>query len=180
MEVDSKKRVLDKSEVINLIKKTDNKQMKAIISTMILTGGRISEVLSIKAKDLWADNDYLYFKMLIFKKRGNVRPEIVRPVKRSIFFTKYIFDWINNENNFYPDDFIFEYRRQTVWKKIKEIEPDIHPHLLRHSLATWMGDKVNHNTMRDWFGWSNLNMAQRYIHNKDSINAFSNAMDGLE
>jgi len=176
-----KKEILTKGQVIKLIDDFDNKQMKAIVSMLFITGGRISEVLNIKARDLWRDENFLYFKMVVLKKRKlNVKSEIIRKVPNNLYFTKFIIDWINKENNFEPDDFIFEYRRQTVWRKIKEKMPEANPHLFRHTLATIMGRNVDMRTMQEWFGWSNLNMAQNYVHNKDSINTFAESMSDFE
>jgi integrase len=174
-----KQRALEKSEVLKIIDKAKNNQLKAIISMMILTGARISEILELRARDVWTDENYLYIRMIVLKKRESTNTEIIRKVPKGMYFVIHIKKWINEDNEFQPDDFLFEYRRQTVWKYLKEIEPDINPHLFRHTLATWMGRRVDAFTLKDWFKWSNLNMATKYVHNKDSVNAFANAMEEL-
>lgn len=178
-----KKEVLTKGQIVKLVDDFNNKQMKAIVSLLFMSGGRISEVLNIKARDLWRDEKYLYLKMILLKKRkANVQTEIIRKVKLNNYFEYFvniIIDWVNKENNFEPDDFIFEYRRQTVWRKIKEKLPEANPHLFRHTLATIMGKKIDVRTMQGWFGWSNLDMATVYVQNKDAINTFADAVDSI-
>src|SRR6056297_1189596 len=119
-----KKEVLTKGQIVKLIEDFNNPQMKAIVSVLFITGGRISEVLNIRARDLWRDDNFLFLKMTLLKKRkANVQPEIIRKVKLNgpfEYFIKHLVNWMNKENNFEPDDFIFEYRRQSVWRKIKE------------------------------------------------------------
>lgn len=175
----AKKNVLSKGEVIALVNKSNNMQIKAAISMMYITGGRVSEVLAVKAKDLWKEDDkFLCIQMPVLKKRKiNAVSKIVRKVPLQSFFTKTIISWVNDYNQFQPDDYLFQYTRKHIWKKIKHLDPEVHPHLFRHSLATEMGKRVSMKVLQDWFAWSNLNMAQTYVHNKDAINIFANAME---
>jgi integrase len=172
-------KTIEKSEVLRMLKEENEPEMKAVISVLIITGARVSEVLMLKGKDITADEKYIYFNMRVLKKRNDKEKRIIRKVPKENIFINYLRKWINDYNSFDRDDLIFMYSRKKVWQKIKKLNPEISPHTFRHTLATWMLDKVDMRTAQEWFCWTNLNTAQVYTHPKDAIDKFSNELGGI-
>lgn len=60
--------------------------------------------------------------------------------------------------------------RQTAANNIKRvarkagIKTNVHPHLLRHSQATFLAKHLSTMELMTYFGWKNVKTAQRYVH----------------
>lgn len=170
--------ILEKGEILSMIKECQDKQTIGIICVLILTGARISEVLLLRGKNIWSDDNFLYFRMKILKKKRLKFQEITRKVPKDGIFVKYLRDYINNAR-IQPNHPLFTYDRYKVWREIKKLNPNAKVHTFRHTLATWMGQVVDMRTLQIWFAWDNLNMAKIYVNPKDSINTFANSMKDI-
>jgi len=170
--------ILEKSEILEMLDKTNDKELQGIIAVLILTGARISEVLSLTGKDIWTDENYLYLRMPLLKKRKQKFQKITRKVPKDGIFVNYFRNYVN-QARIVPEEKIFKCDRRRVWERIKALNPNIKVHTFRHTLATWMGQKVDMRTLQNWMGWENLNMAKIYVNPKDSINRFAQEMEEL-
>lgn len=166
---------MTKNEINNMFSRCDNSQLKAIMSVLLMTGGRISEVLMIKGKDISSDDEHIYFNCYILKKRNGIE-RMQKKIKKTHEYYVYFKDWIN-QNNFKEENFIFSYSRKYVWKIIKIIGPESTPHLFRHTVATYLGKHMDVFTLQKWMNWSKLEMASRYVHPTNVINAGTDALE---
>ena len=169
-------KTLEKEEVLEMLSQAEDLELKAIISVLICTGARVSEVCMLNGKDISSDDTYIYFNMRVLKKRNDKERRIIRKVNKNNIFMSYFRKWVN-QSNIKRDDPIFEYDRKKVWREVKLLNPEITPHTFRHTLATWMLDKVDMRTAQKRFDWTNLGTAEIYTHPKDAINTFSIKLD---
>jgi|SRR3990167_1930080 len=157
----SKERVIDRFEVEEMLIRADCLRTKALIGTLWNTGHRVTEVIGIKKNDIWLDEKYLYFRMKVGKRRQEWIHTIKIPI--SALFSGHIIEhWQSIEGN---EDLLFPITRQYVDKLLKALNPDIHAHLFRHSLATRFAEKGASKWELDaWFGWSERqNTAGQYV-----------------
>lgn len=166
---------MSKNEINSMFEKTDNSELKGIMSIMLMTGNRISENLLLKGKDISTDNEHIYINCYILKKRDGIH-RFTKKIKKSHEYYKYFQEYINNEN-IKEETFIFKSGRKVIWKKIKNINPNATPHLFRHTVATLLGQFMDAFTLQKWFGWTKLEMAAKYVHPKNVIQAGTDALD---
>lgn len=162
---------LDNEEVLETIKASNNREIRAIIAILWLTGARISEVLQMKGRDLnkLEDEDALQINMTTLKagNKSGIRDKRKIKVPTDNIFFEYFRSWVN-ERRPLEEERIFTYSRQWVWEKMKEANPNIYPHFFRHSFYTKMGDKVDAFTLKTHAGWRKLETANNYVHPKDA------------
>ena len=167
---------MSKEEILGMFKKTEDLQLKAIMAVMCMTAGRISEILLLKGKDFFVDNEYVYFKTYVLKKRDGIQ-RLTKKIKKTSPFYPYFKEYIN-KNNFVPENNIFTYKRSYVWKLVKQVNPNATPHLFRHAVATMLGENgMDAFTLKQWMGWSKLEMAARYVHPLNAIQTGSEVME---
>jgi integrase len=165
--------IIRDDEVFRTIVNAKSPEIKAFISILAISGARISEVKSLKAKDLEVGDDYWCLSFLT-KKRHQKAWEI--PARRNlkfpkdVIFEKIIKPYING-NKFFPESLLFKKSKVYYFKKLKEANPNVYPHLFRHSLATKLSERVDSYDLKEWFGWTTVAMSDRYVH---KINAIDN------
>jgi integrase len=148
---------------------------QCMIAIMWLYGKRVSEIISLKYKDLRLGGEYCTISFHVLKKisfsDAGVKRTFRKQVTRKNPYTEYITKWYN-----YPDlddqEYLFP-RPQTkvghiyrnyAYLVLKDISPKISPHLFRHSLATIMAeDRASLHELMSWFDWDNPKTAMRYI-----------------
>jgi len=176
---EEKRKVMEKSEVLETLAQANDPELKAIIAVLILTGARVSEVCALTGRDISSDDTYVYFNMKLLKLKKEKGKRVTRKVSKNGYIISHFIKWMNEYNTIQYDDPVFSYDRKKVWRKLKEANPEINPHMFRHSLATWMLKKVDMRTLQEWFGWSSFKIAERYTHPKDAINTFSEQMEDV-
>ncbi|GAB6909667.1 hypothetical protein DESC_540015 [Desulfosarcina cetonica] len=154
---------LNKEEIAILAEKATGRRSKALVWCLFETGARISELLNVRLCHVTDKKNYLV-----------VRIEFSKTFKRSvpIFEGQSILrEWLaahpdkkNPEAQLFP----IKYGALRMWLKRlgkRALEKDVHPHLIRHSYATWLaGKKVGRYQMCKLMGWSmSSNMPDRYI-----------------
>lgn len=167
---------MTKTEINLMFNKAENKEIKAIMSVMLMTGSRISEVLLLKGKDISSDEEHIIINSYVLKKRHGKVDRLIKKVKKTHIYFSYFKDWINS-HNFKEESYIFKTSRGYVWKAIKLINPETTPHLFRHTVATMLGEFMDVFTLQRWMGWTKLEMAARYVHPKNVIQAGIDAME---
>ncbi len=158
--------VLSKQEieaVINIIK---NPKHKILIALAYAAGLRVSEVVSIKVKDLDINNLTIYIKQAKGKKdRLSLLPEILTNDLRNLIAGKK------------ADDILFMSERggrlttrsaqkifQNAWQK-SGIKKDATFHSLRHSFATHLLENgVDVRYVQELLGHQNIRTTQIYTH----------------
>lgn len=175
--------IIDENEVIRTIMACKTSEMKAFVSILALTGGRISEIRAIRGKDIAViDNDCWTISLLTLKQRPKqwaIPPRRVLKFPINPLFEKIIKPFINN-SKFSSEQLVFPKSSVFYYKRLKEANPESYPHLFRHSLATRFSERVNAFDMKEWFGWKCLSMADTYVHNKRAIDNIYNIQKKLQ
>jgi len=173
--------VLTKEEVKQLIDSIKNKKHRLIVMLMYSSGLRLSELLNVKVDDLefgekigWVRSgkggkDRLF---LLSDKLIEELKEYIQDKKE----TDYVFTGRNGRMS-----------PRNVQKIIKKnardagIEKDVHPHILRHSIAThFLEDGVDIRKIQELLGHASLSTTQIYAHvSAEELKKIKNPLDSL-
>lgn len=148
-----------------------------VVSIMLETGARLSEVTNLKKKDFNFEDRNIKIDGKGQKERLVPLTEFIQSCYK-IYIYKY-YDTFHKELN--NDDYLIRTQenepatKNTIslaFRRIRNrINIDIHPHLLRHTFATWFllngGDIV---TLQVILGHTTLNMVLNYLHLANQIN----------
>ena len=167
--------MLTQQEVIKLINSAPQPRNKAIISLLWDTGIRAGELLNMKVKDAVLDHNPAY--IVVSGKTGARRIPI-------IFSVPYLSAYLNTRPDRKPDEPLWTaILPKSVKRKVlpidsfvlrkmlqqttdrAQINKHVHPHLFRHSRATYYANKLTDQQLKAFFGWTkNSGMAATYIH----------------
>lgn len=164
-----------------------------LIAMLFLFGRRISEVITVKRKDVWTKRGFLYVRFRLLKRQHT--GEIIYKVKRiHLEKSKMLSQLITGHVRRIPDGeaYIFQgesrphiqvvrnkkygktykYRHTTeghmsrihAYKILKALNPEFYPHYFRHSLATVLAEEhVDPIAIKQWFDWVRFETAMIYI-----------------
>ncbi len=171
---------LSKDEEQKLIKQAyqEKSSYGLLLKTLFLTGARVSEFVSIKAEDFYFDE----LMILIQKGKGGksryvpILPELAQELKTHLSGRKvgYIFE-SNRHTKFTPR------RIQQIVKQTAEqagITKKVHPHLLRHTVATFLLEKgMPLEQIQKFLGHSKIETTQIYAESSTEMmkESFQNA-----
>jgi site-specific recombinase XerD len=162
--------LLTEEEILSLIKSAQNIRDKAFIATLYESGARISEIGTLKIKNLAFDQYGI--KATLFGKTGS------RTI-RLISATKYLTDWINQHpNKTEQESYVWTGQESKerlnytsfsdilkIAKKRAGITKPINPHHFRHSRATILAKKLTEQQLKQYMGWASASeMASVYVH----------------
>lgn len=181
----------DKEKVIKSINDTELKRLtkvlnssrfthqdRAIFHTLLSTGMRISELLSLKK-----DTDYIDInnRKIFLAKTKTRRPHYVMFSKEAQYFLKQHLI----ESQMVNSKYLFHNKkgkpliRQRIRDKITEIinlafpynwNKPRGPHLLRHTFATnWVKSGANLIGLQSIMGWHSLKMTEVYVHQSEDL-----------
>lgn len=156
---------LTRTEIEKMVNASDIRD-KALIMVLFDGGMRIEELFNVRLCDIKKcgdGNDYYYMVFIRYSKTKS------RTISLPLC-TKYLDAWFNEHpegNN--KDAFLFPMSygaaRMTLSRKGKLINKRVHPHLMRHSSATFYANKLRNPFKLDYrYGWViGSKMARRYI-----------------
>ncbi len=165
--------LLTEEEVLRLIEATPHPRDKALIALLWDGGLRIGEVGTLRIKNVAFDN---FGGVLIVRgKKGMRRVRIIWGVP---YLANWFEDHPDRDNPESPlwvklgiegDIGAMNYygmRKQIITAARKAgIRKRIHPHLFRHSRATFMAKHLTEAQMKEYFGWTqSSDMAAMYVH----------------
>jgi len=128
----------------------------ALVITLLRTGGRIDEVLQLKARDFSLENNTVRLKTL--KRRGETYRVIpMHPELRSVILEYFLNSHIDPRS----DEKVFKMTRQGVDKYFKKMQSSlnfrIHAHKFRHTLAVKaIMSGVPLNVLQRWLGHASV------------------------
>ena len=146
---------------------------QAFISVMWLFGKRVSEIISLRSRDVRVDGEYLAILFTVLKKRSQKDPGMRMPFLKRVTlenpYTEFVIEWWNRvrEGEYLfarPQTKMGYIYRQYAHLVLKEISPHISSHLFRHSLATLMAeDGATAYELVSWFDWDRTDTALDYV-----------------
>ena len=146
---------------------------KAIISMMVSTGMRVSELCDLKFKDvtMFTDTDGEKMGEIILLGKGSK--------ERVVYFSQAVYDYLEEyintkRKNAKAEDYVFvsrtgsQHTRDSIAKIIKRAFADyqhVTPHMLRHTCGTEMVKSgVNIRTIQEFLGHENISTTEIYTH----------------
>jgi len=106
-----RKDILRKPEIDEMLSKADDR-LKCIIALLWIFGKRINEILRLKKEDIWTDQNFLYVRFQVSKKRSWKKTPIpetyVKKIRLEHPYVPYILNWISHVKS----GFIFPGRSQ--------------------------------------------------------------------
>jgi site-specific recombinase XerD/ribosomal protein L40E len=165
--------VLTEDEVKKLVESATNIRDKAFILVLYESGCRISEILSLRIRNVQFDD---YGAVLIVTgKTGDRRIRIIvsapklaswieiHPLKENVDAPLWISISTRNRN-----DILSYGATKAMLKDVAKkagIKKRIYPHLFRHSRATFLANFLTEAQLKQFFGWvQSSDMASTYVH----------------
>ncbi len=166
--------ILTPDDVNKMIECSNNNMEKALIAIIYDSGGRISEILKLKVKDIQETQKGMRIDIPGTKTGEDYRPCLC------VMSGQYIRNHILYPT-LKPENLIFNISYPTAWRIVKDlgknagIDKPISPHKLRHAQTTYMVRKgYQESVIRAKMGWTDdSKMIARYQHidGEDVINA---------
>lgn len=165
-------KVLSERQIFELLNSLKNDKHKLMVYVLYACGGRISEFINLRWKDIQAS--YIIFRETKGDKVRRVPlPQSVldmirahqnktkAPVEANDFvFTSYYRKQYNKMTRQAVNDFLSRISKQLGFK--------VTPHMLRHSIATHSIDRgTSVHTLRDRLGHSSIAVTNVYLHSDD-------------
>lgn len=158
-------RYFNKQEIDTILDSVKNDPKKYLLLSLFWqTGARVSEILSIKVKDI----DFHSRTLRITTLKRKSRPQRIIPIQGSLLglLGAYI-----ASNELKRDDFILDITRQRAFQIVKETvlksgfdEERAHPHTFRHSFAVFaVLSGVPILVIKNWLGHSNIQNTLIYM-----------------
>jgi len=167
--------LLSEEDVLKIAQAATNPRDKALILTLYESGCRISELLSLKVKNIQFDQ---YGAVLrVTGKTGDRRVRVITSAPALAV-------WLENyEHAKNPDAPLWpplatnqsEKREAAEYPSIyvlvqrlakkAGVQKTVYPHLFRHSRATFLASKFTEAQMKEYYGWTQSSeMAATYVH----------------
>jgi len=155
----------DHEEIEKMIRRAGEPWLKALIAFLYLYGCRCSEALMLKKEDVWVDGSVIHARIPLLKRRRADGPyerptHILRVHSSAPFADVFLEHW----GRLSPNERVFPHSRWWAWKKIKELNPCVSPHVFRHDRLTKIAMKrPDPYLLKDWAGWSDTRPAEYYV-----------------
>lgn len=139
--------------------------LKALIAFLYLYGCRCSEALQMKKEDVWVQDGILHARIPILKRKKHSgpyeKPTHILRVKANAPFAEHITLYLDGLK---PSERLFKHSRWWSWKRIKQLNSNISPHVFRHDRLTKIAIKrPDPYLLKDWAGWSDTRPAEYYV-----------------
>jgi len=163
-----RRKLTTEEEVRSMIEKAKWPWLKALIAFLYLYGCRISEALNLKRSNIWVEGDYLIAEIGVLKRRREKRgpyeniPHLIHVSLDAPFVKDVLLPYIEEIKE--KEARLFPVSRQLAWLRIKELNPNISPHVFRHDRLMKLAMKgASEAELMDWAGWSDPRPAGTYI-----------------
>lgn len=161
--------VLSEEEVMEMINKCDSLEEKSLISILYLSGARISEILSLKKKDFWTDDNHLMIRIPSLKRKEVIpyKHTLFLPLNKDPYISHIIYQVKSIE---FANQKVWSYSRNYAWRIIKRLDNNSWLHLFRHTRATLLAEKgATEAQLCAWFGWVDGRPAKNYVQRSEKM-----------
>jgi len=155
-------------EIKEMIDKTQDNWLKALLAFLYAFGCRISEALNLKRRNVWIENDYLVAQIGVLKRRKEKKgpyenlPHLIHMSIEAPFLKQTLLPYINSITD--REQKLFPFSRQLVWLRLKKLNAQISPHVFRHDRLMKLALKgATEAELMDWAGWTDPRPAGDYI-----------------
>lgn len=158
-----------------LIRQARTAKMRYVLAMLIGYGKRVSEYVVLKRTDIKMTPEYLITSFLILKSKPKSGILKIRHKRLALdhWTVPYIVAYVETVQAGYM---LPSYGKsghitaRTIRNWLKEIDPDIWPHLFRHSLATMLAENgASAFELKAFFDWDDIRTAQKYVQDTDEL-----------
>jgi len=139
--------------------------LACLIALAWIFGKRISELLKVSKEDIRVDEEFLYVRFLVSKKKSRAETPVPKPFLKRIVLkhpgVPYILNHIEQiqEGKLFP-----KMTRQLALYYLKKANAKCWWHLFRESLATEMAERgASEEQLMHWFDWDRVDTAHEYV-----------------
>jgi integrase len=163
---------LSEEELTDIIESGENPEAKAFLALLALSGARRGELLMLKRKDLWVDDNskFLWVRFHTLKDRAN---KVVAVERHNYFLisnpkTQFIIDYARSVED--KERRLFEFGNWKAREIVKHGCPTAWLHLFRHTRATRLAEKgATEQQLCTWFGWVHADTASIYVNRSPTM-----------
>lgn len=183
--------ILRSFEVNKMLEQAEDSWLRCLIALERIFGKRINETLKIRREDIWTDEDYLYVRFFVSKKKDRKETPVPKPYLKKITlknpYCSHILEYLKEIKEGYifpaatkPRTKRFYDKRMNVWREyqregghitpeaayyhLKKLAPKTWWHLFRESLATEMAERgATEEKLLHWFDWDRVETAHAYV-----------------
>lgn len=195
------KDVLTTEEIERFITCLPELQHKALLETLIVTGGRNTEVRSLTLGDIEERDGVVWINLPAVKTRNRnpIRKIPIAPIAGNpcARYPKYLMQWIQSRAGEQKTNSLFislsqsSYGKQLTSSGVEGIvrragkimgKNGLHPHLLRHTGASYDGSFLTEQDLCTKYGWViGSAMPRRYCHtNEKNLEARIRKLSGIK
>ena len=143
----------------------------AIISCAYVTGGRISEVIDLKVKNISKEEDWIILRLPNRKNKRTVYKDAIANLKVEKIFLKYLLKYFVKKQLVYEqDDYLFQSDRKKkicrttaylIFKRIVKSNPHFFRKLRGSHLMEYYG--LTPKELQQFMGWATFSSSEPYI-----------------
>ena len=149
------------------------KWVGVLAAFLYVFGCRINEAMKLKPEDFEISEDYLAVKIALSKQK---KKQTTGPYDMSFHYvhvarsTPFVDEFIIPYRLSIRGERVFPYSRIWAWRKLKELNSQISPHVFRHDRLTKLAmSGASGAVLQDWAGWSDLRPAGSYLRTTGAI-----------
>jgi len=134
---------------------------RALIATLFETGGRASEVLSLRSDQFVDKGTYiLILGMPVLKQKDPEKQRRNVPMLKSEPLINPMMEWVKER-----DGLLFPYKYDWLYKRVRLINREWWPHRFRGERASQLAIEKDFTVpqLMKWFGWSREQTPTRYV-----------------
>ena len=178
--------VLTPEEITRLLDAPNNLRDKAIIETFLVTGAELKAIQGLNIEDVEINPDAIWVNIKYGKESTQKRQRRKIPIvpnedNPTAIYPKNLVKWIQFRDDAKPSDPLWtsnalnrrgrKMSKEGIadivrsYKDIAKIERKLTPHIIRHTSATYDGQRLNESMLCQKYGWViGSSMARRYCH----------------
>jgi len=159
--------IVDEFEIVQILKAVkDDPKLVLAVALAWETGGRINELLQLRAKDFSEEGNLWICYMPTLKQRNLVHgkvPKRILQIDKDPIYNKIIKPALLKQNDS-EKTILSPATMYSLEKKLKVRYPQVYFHWFRHSRATIWSRKFDIYTLQYALGWKDIRMANTYVH----------------
>lgn len=155
------------AEILEIIQATPKPWLKGLAAFLYLYGCRVSEALNLTPNDVFIEGKYLIARIGVLKRRKKTNApyadisHLIHVPLTAPFVKEYLLPYLASRGN---QALLFNVSRQAVWESLKELNPNISPHIFRHDRLMKLALKgASESELKDFAGWTDTRPASNYI-----------------
>ena len=155
--------ILRKPEIQTMLKSSEP-WLACLIALAWIFGKRINELLRLTKEDIRQDNQFLYVRFHVSKKKTRTDQPIPKPFLKRITLNHPGVEYIETYLQQIESGPLFHCSRQLAHYYLKKVNPKAWFHLFRESLATEMAEHgATEEKLMHWFDWDRVDTAHEYV-----------------